>query len=327
MEERLSGTSRYGKRPEQNQACADLTARTFDVSSIADGPAIYTLNKGRRTAGFFSFFVATEDLSGTSEIYELRFDGDAWTSVHLLSLTGSAVPAVDVIWFDPLTGYLVLLHHLSAGTKRFKYINPDTGDVADSFDVADGLAYFNVAALIPIFYDRLISQPGYVLMLAPGDDFGIYLLDVVAKSISTFATDLSAPDGTRIAEIIVDQYKTRYISATGAHVWIVHGQPNSVPGTITLRRAIEMLMFLAGIPAEKLRFEGFGDDSSSGGGIDPADILDDLGFIAGTYMVHGAAAAAADVVDKPARIGASGLQILDNDSMRKVSGYACDWTA
>ncbi|MBZ9705395.1 hypothetical protein LB543_01455 [Mesorhizobium sp. ESP7-2] len=48
-----------------------------------------------------------------------------------------------------------------------------------------------------------------------------------------------------------------------------------------------------------------------GGGIDPADILADLDFLAATYAVHGASAAAADVVDKPARVGVSGLEILD----------------
>ncbi|TGQ95428.1 hypothetical protein EN851_07880 [Mesorhizobium sp. M8A.F.Ca.ET.208.01.1.1] len=71
-----------------------------------------------------------------------------------------------------------------------------------------------------------------------------------------------------------------------------------------------------------------------GGGIDPADILADLDFLAETYAIHGASAVAADFIDKPGRVGASGLEILDNDVDGVVSAIGelltdfltMDWT-
>ncbi|TGQ69508.1 hypothetical protein EN829_015090 [Mesorhizobium sp. M00.F.Ca.ET.186.01.1.1] len=64
------------------------------------------------------------------------------------------------------------------------------------------------------------------------------------------------------------------------------------------------------------------------GGVDPADILADLDFLAETYAVHGATAVAADVIDKPARVGGSGLEILDNDVdgvVSAIGNFDSDW--
>ncbi|RUU10765.1 hypothetical protein EOD10_20355 [Mesorhizobium sp. M7A.T.Ca.TU.009.01.3.2] len=42
-------------------------------------------------------------------------------------------------------------------------------------------------------------------------------------------------------------------------------------------------------------------------------VLADADYIGGIYEIAGLPVAAADIIDKPARIGASGLEILDND--------------
>jgi len=70
------------------------------------------------------------------------------------------------------------------------------------------------------------------------------------------------------------------------------------------------------------------------GGIDPSDVLAEIDFVAGTYAVHGVSVTAADIIDKPERIGASGLEILDNDPDGVVSAIGdfmtdllgMDWT-
>lgn len=48
----------------------------------------------------------------------------------------------------------------------------------------------------------------------------------------------------------------------------------------------------------------------SGGLSGPIASID---FVAGSYTVNGITKTAADIIDKPARVGASGLQILDDD--------------
>jgi hypothetical protein len=231
----------------------DTTAGTFDVDPEGAAGRNIVAN-GRRTTGASSFFTIDSRLDDTADVYELKYDGSAWTSTFLLSLAGDS-PTVDVLWFDTQTGYLVILQR--SDPEEFKYVNPDTGAVVDSFTIATGAGGSNTA--IGGHNGRLVSRPGYVLMLAWTDasHYDIRLLDIVGKSISTFASGLSADDDLRRELVIADQAKGQYITAIGEYVWTVHQQQNVVPGAITLQSLITKTMFLAGYSSGELTFSGF----------------------------------------------------------------------
>jgi hypothetical protein len=236
----------------------DAVAGTFTVDPEGV-PGRYLTVTGRRTTGFSSFFTVDADIGGAASVYELRFDGSSWSSTLLQSLTGD-FPTVKVLWFDPQTGYLVILQDPSAGSRQFKYIDPDTGTVVDSFTISDSdPAYFNSSFLLPVLHNRLISRPGFVLMLADtgSSTYGIYLLDIVGKSVSIFASGLSAPDATRMSYVIADQAKGQYITAIGDYFWTVHQQQNVAPGAISLQSLITKTMLLAGYSSGELTFSGF----------------------------------------------------------------------
>ncbi|RWK33785.1 hypothetical protein [Mesorhizobium sp.] len=220
-------------------------------------PARYQVVAGRRTTGFCSFFTVDSHLGGAAEVYELRFDGDQWSNIQLLSLTGD-FPTVSVLWFDPATNYLVILNNKPSDPNEFLYVNPDTGAVVDSFNIAASAGGFNVSFLLPVLHDRLISRPGYVLMLAATTfpHYDIRVLDIGNKSVSTFASGLTAEDATRMSYVIVDQTKASYITAIGEYAWTVHRQPNTLPGALPLETIVTKAMFLAGYAPEELTFEG-----------------------------------------------------------------------
>ncbi|TPN45315.1 hypothetical protein FJ976_24075 [Mesorhizobium sp. B1-1-9] len=294
------------------------TASLAVANILPDGPSTYVAVKGRVTTGFISFFSATASFTGDADIYELKFDGDAWTAVLVASLTGLSGLSVSVLWFDPLTGYLVVRYGLAGPINRWAYIDPETGSVVDTFDTS--LAGYNVAALIPTFHSRLISRPGHVLMLAETDypHFDIYDLDIQEKSISTFVSGLSAPDATRMSQIIVDQNRATYISATGEYVWTVNRQPSTIPGEVSVRWMITKIMSLAGYTPDDLTFVGFGPPDDGGDpdpdpGGDPEDALVALNFLTEVYSRLGVSLTAADVIDKPDRVGARGLAIPFDD--------------
>ncbi|WP_192246038.1 GTA baseplate fiber-binding domain-containing protein [Mesorhizobium silamurunense] len=234
----------------------DAAKGTFVVDPLS-GPSSYVIVNGRSTFDFCSFFTA--DSGGA--VYELKFDGDQWSRIQLLALTGSDFPAVSVLWFDPLTGYLVVLHHLNVSPfRRFYYLNPDIGTLIDAFDVTDGRNYVNASFLLPILHNRLITRPGYVLMLAETDSnhFGIYALDIAAKKITTFADGIYAYDSTRMSYVIADQYGSRYFNAVGEDAWVMHAGPGAIPGQITLRNHItDLLTDLGPYDVDNIRFSGF----------------------------------------------------------------------
>ncbi|RWG54852.1 MAG: hypothetical protein EOQ64_18895 [Mesorhizobium sp.] len=84
---------------------------------------------------------------------------------------------------------------------------------------------------------------------------------------------------------------------------------------------------MPGVAAQPLR-----RSSSGGGGIANAWNLD---FLDEVYTLNGSPVLLADIVDKPERVGANGLEILDNDVNGSVSAIgalltdliAADWTA
>jgi hypothetical protein len=176
-------------------------------------------------------------------------------------------------------------------------------------------------------------------MLQSSDDGtnSIAALNILGKTISTFASDVVPPftDATRFLEVIADQGRGQYLTATGEYVWTVNGQPNTTPGEVSVRWIITKLMSLAGYTPDDLIFEGFGPPDGGGGGPGPVgDPLASLNFLTEVYTVHGATVTAADVIDKPARVGASGLEILDNDpdgSVLAIGDFladliTADWT-
>ncbi|MFB9979454.1 hypothetical protein ACFFNA_07360 [Mesorhizobium kowhaii] len=225
-------------------------------------PGRYSVINGRVTSEFTSFFTATSSFTGDADIYELRFDGDAWTSTLLQSLTGLSGLSASVLWFDPATGYLVVGYILADPIFRWLYLNPDTGAVIDTFDTAR--MGTNVSFQLPRLHNRLISLPGFVLMLwSDGDPdtpaYEIISLNIQEKTISTFASEVMPPVPTdsRFMYLIADQAKALWMSALGEYVWTVHRQPNTLPGSITLQTMVTKVMFLAGYPPEELTFESF----------------------------------------------------------------------
>ncbi|MER9814306.1 phage tail protein [Mesorhizobium sp. M0129] len=249
-------------------AVFDPAVGSIDVSNILPaGPSTYVAVRGRVTSGFTSFFSANASLSGDIDIHELRFDGDAWSTVLMASLTGVIDLSVNVLWFDPATGYLVVNYRLAGPINRFKYIDPEDGSVVDTFDANASKSYSNVSALVPIFHDRMISRPGFVAMLETASGNDVVLLDIKGKTFSLFVSDLVAPDGTRLGEIIVDQNNARYMSATGDDAWTVHRQPNTLPGSITVETMLTKVMSLSGYGPSELTFEGLDGLSAYGVGI------------------------------------------------------------
>ncbi|WP_146606023.1 hypothetical protein [Mesorhizobium kowhaii] len=321
----------------------DPAKGTFDVDPEGVASS-YLIVNGRVTTGFTSFFTATSSFTGDADLYELRFDGDAWTSTLLHSLTGLTGLSADVLWFDPLTGYLVVGYDLTGPIYRWIYVDPETGTVIDTFDTAK--MGTNVSFQLPRLHNRLISKPGFVLMLwSDGDPdepvYEIISLDIQEKALSTFATDVVSPftDDTRFSYLIADQGKGLWISALGEYVWTVHRQPNTVPGQVSLRWMLTKVMFLGGYSPEELTFEGFGPPDD-GGDPDPDPIDPAVGavwaldFLAGAYAHLGEAVAIADNIDKPDRVGDSGLEIPLEDVDGVVSAIGdfladlvtMDWT-
>jgi hypothetical protein len=75
--------------PNCMAAVFDPATASLEVANIlASGPRTYVAVNGRVTSGFTSFFSATASVAGAVDVYELRFDGDAWSAVLLASLTG-----------------------------------------------------------------------------------------------------------------------------------------------------------------------------------------------------------------------------------------------
>lgn len=300
----------------------DPTAGTFTVAAI-DGPPVISENcRGRATTGYASFFVSANTSFTTTDVYEVRFDGDAWTSINLLTVTSSESGSVSVLWFDPLTGFLVVGYWPGEpALTRFIYVNPDTGAIVDTFDGPSPKGYVNSTPLIWELNNRLVSKPGFVLMLQTNEDINrdVDLLDIQGKTISTFASDVvpEFTDITRRAELIFDQGKGLWITALGEYAWTVHRQQNTIPGEVSLRWIITKVMFLAGYSPEELIFDGFGPPDGGDPDPDPdpvpepepADALVALKFLTEAYTVHGSTVTAADVIDKPDRVGASGLEI------------------
>ncbi|MER9356175.1 hypothetical protein NKI61_23230 [Mesorhizobium sp. M0514] len=297
----------------------DPAEGTFEVDPEGI-PARYLVVNGRVTTEFTSFFTATSSFTGDADIYEMRFNGDAWTSTLLHSLTGLSGLSASVLWFDPATGYLVVGAALDGSINRWLYIDPEDGSVIDTFDTAK--MGFNSVFTLPRLHNRLISLPGFVMMLwSDGDPdepaYEIITLDIQAKTISTFADEV-VPRFTvgEFSYLIADQGRSLWMSALGEYVWTVHRQPNTIPGSVSLRWMLTKIMSLAGYTPEELTFDGpdwGGDPDPDPDDPDPIDpavgALDALDFLAETYTVHGSTAAAVDVIDKPERVGASGLEI------------------
>ncbi|MER9005907.1 hypothetical protein NKI15_19950 [Mesorhizobium sp. M0862] len=308
----------------------DPAKGTFDVDPEGI-PGSYLIVNGRVTTGFTSFLAASSSFTGDADIYDLRFDGDAWTSTLLHSLTGLSGLSASVLWYDPLTGYVVVGYGLSGPINRWLYIDPETGSVVDTFDTAK--MGFNVSFLLPRLHNRLISRPGFLLMLYSDGDpdepvYEIISLDIQAKTLSTFASEVVPPftDGTRFSYLIADQGRALWMSALGEYVWTVHRQPNTIPGAVSVRWMLTKIMSLAGYTPEELTFDGpdwGGDPDPDPDDPDPIDPSVDavwaLDFLAETYTHLASPATLADIIDKPARVGASGLEILQEDADGVVS--------
>ncbi|MER9493437.1 hypothetical protein NKI86_16570 [Mesorhizobium sp. M0320] len=203
-------------------------------------PGSHLIVNGRVTSEFTSFFTATASFTGDADIYELRFDGDVWTSTLLHSLTGLSGLSASVLWFDSLTGYLVVGYGLPGPISRWLYIDPQTGSTIDTFDTSKMGSNATFASL----HNRMISRPGYVLMFwSDGDPdeplYEILSLNIQEKTISTLADEV-VPRFTvgEYQYLIADQARALWMSALGEYVWTVHRIPQTIPGQITLQRHI-----------------------------------------------------------------------------------------
>ncbi|TGU44627.1 hypothetical protein EN788_22180 [Mesorhizobium sp. M2D.F.Ca.ET.145.01.1.1] len=213
------------------------------VTGAVSGDLVY----GRYTPGTVSFFIC--DSAGT--VKESTFDGDAWTTATVY--TSAGVPTG--VWYDSQTGYLVVFETVS-GAYYVRYVNPDTGATIDSITVTR--AYFIATGTFATGRERYWPRPGFVLMTAgTGDPGNVYLLDIGAKSISTFASH-TAIDTIDFTTGIFDQSKSEWIEAFGNTNWIVHQLPSVLPGLVDLDSFIlTKLMSLAGYGPSELTFDGF----------------------------------------------------------------------
>jgi hypothetical protein len=212
------------------------------VTDAVSGDLVY----GRTTPGTVSFFIC--DSAGT--VKESTFDGDQWATATVYTSAGVPTGA----WYDPQTGYLIVFETVS-GAYYVRYVNPDTGATVDSITVTK--AYFIATGTFATGRERYWPRPGFVMMTeGTGVDGTVYLLDVAAKTISTFAEHL-AIDNIDFTTGIFDQSKSQWIEAFGNTNWIVHQLPNVLPGLVTLQSIITKVMQLAGYDETELTFDGF----------------------------------------------------------------------
>jgi hypothetical protein len=223
------------------------------VTGSTGGDLIY----GRTTLGTVSFFAC--DSAGT--IKESTFDGDAWTTATVYTSAGVPTGA----WYDPQTGYLIVFETVS-GAYYVRYVDPNTGSIVDSITVTK--AYFISTGIFATGRERFWPRPGYVMMTSAVNDDGlVYLLDIGAKTITTYAahtgiTNLSFTTG------IFDQNKSVWFEAYGDDHWVEHQLPNTIPGLVSLSSfLITKIMALAGYGSGELTFDGFVGLSAYGLGI------------------------------------------------------------
>jgi hypothetical protein len=251
-------------------AIVDLAAETIDVSAVGTGMSVQLVTRGRTTTGSVSFFIVQSVGGGAYDIHEAVYDG-TWTIGHVIAPAGIGTPVtavVPVMWYDPLTGYLVFQDTLPGPVNRFKYVNPDTGAVVDTFDVASN-DYFNVHNLVPPM--RFTSEPGFMLAQEISAGNNIDLLDIQAKTFTRYISDLVASDYTRFCRIIVDQTQNLYATAeqaggatSAADHWTVWRVVNVNPRLIDLEDIITDAMSLAGFGPPDLTFEGIAGRTSYG---------------------------------------------------------------
>ncbi|RWB66583.1 phage tail protein [Mesorhizobium sp.] len=213
------------------------------IAGAGSGDLVY----GRTTSGTVSFFIC--DSAGTVD--EATFDGDAWTVATVYTSAGVPTGA----WYDPLTGYLVVFETVS-GAYYIRYIDPADGSTIDSITVTK--AYFINTGTFATGRERYWPRPGYVMMTEGADDDGkVYLLDIAAKTISTYAdhtgiTNLSFTTG------IFDQNKSVWFEAYGDDHWVEHQLPNTTPGLVSVSSfLITKIMSLVGYGPSELTFDGF----------------------------------------------------------------------
>ncbi|RWP84899.1 MAG: hypothetical protein EOR12_27090 [Mesorhizobium sp.] len=219
------------------------------VPGATSGDLVY----GRQGPGTISFFISKA--AGTVD--EAIFDGDAWTTTT--RYTSSGIPTGS--WYDPLTGYLIVFESIGAA-RYVRYVNPDTGVIADSITVAQ--AYFIETGTFATGRERYWPRPGYVLMTEGVDESGkVYLLSIGSKTISTYASNTST-DNLDFTTGIFDQNKQVYFQAIADDHWTEYQLPNTIPGLVPLSSLITKAMSLVGYGPSELTFDGFGGLSGYG---------------------------------------------------------------
>lgn len=223
---------------------------TGSVAGAGAGNLVY----GRQTSGTVSFFIG----GGSAVVTESTFDGDGWTTATVYTSAGVATG----VWYDPQTGYLIVFETV-AGAYYVRYVNPETGSIADSVTVDRD--YFITTGTNATGKERYWPKPGYVMMTEGlNDDGRVYLLNIGSKTITTFAEN-AAIDNIDFTTGIFDQGKQVYFEAFGDDHWVEHKLPSITPGLVSLSSfLITKIMFLAGYAPEELTFDGFGGLSAYG---------------------------------------------------------------
>ncbi|TPL40704.1 phage tail protein [Mesorhizobium sp. B2-4-6] len=243
----FAGTDRdiSGSSVSSFYAVADIALSTLAVSSDLTfdiGLAV----RGRSLAGSVSFFVADADT--TDLVYELTFDGDAWTR----TLAYDAAGDVYGIHYDPKTGYLIASVDEGGGTHRMAYVDPDSATLVDSFTGSQ--SYMNSGTLNAYGYERMWAKPGFALFQKIGTS-EVYLLSIEAKSFSLFATLPESAD--RVMSGIFDQNRQAWFYGCNDDVWTEHRLPNTIPGSMALSAIITKAAKLGKYDPSELTFDGF----------------------------------------------------------------------
>ncbi|TIX28932.1 phage tail protein [Mesorhizobium sp.] len=220
----------------------DIAAKTVDVSVTEITPVISAHCRGRQQPGTVSFFVGSHKL-----IYELTFDGANWTSSLVFTIADQ--DNVEVLWYDPLTEYLVV-----QDGDRILLVSPTSGAAVESVDTDEH--YQNSDSFLSAL-DRLWSRPGSVLMFRQSPT-GVDVLDINEKTITSLIDNESGLSYADFRTGIFDQASLSFYFAVGDDVWTEYKIPGALPGQITLESHItDILTFLGPYTIDQIEFSGF----------------------------------------------------------------------
>jgi hypothetical protein len=239
-------------------AVVDLALSSLDVTIDATLVA-GNVARGRTTGSSVSFFVL--GASPDHFVTETVFDGTAWTNTVVYN--APSPNALTGIQYDEQSGYLVAIEEES-GTFHVRCINPDTGEVAETFSLG-AVSYFIVTGLFSTGTERYWPRPGFVFMQKGSIDAdgSVWLFSIEEQALALYA-EKDSVDNLSFTTGIFDQNRLVWYESIYDDHWVEHALPNQLPGLIDLEDIVTDTMALSGFEASDLSFSGFSGLSSYG---------------------------------------------------------------